>query len=225
MYQNNRINLILPCFNEAAGLRKLLPAAPGFIDRVIVVDNNSTDESVSVCEEFDPVHVISENMQGYGAAYLAGFAACDADIIVAMDADATYPTQEITSLLDVLLVDSFDFVSGCRFPLKQKNTMDWINQVGNQLLTGMINMKYGLRLRDSQSGMWVFRRTILKQLNLQNTGMGLSQEIKIKAFTDPRIAATEVRIGYFYREGDTKLKLWRDGWMNLQALFGIETYD
>jgi hypothetical protein len=74
-------------------------------------------------------------------------------------------------------------------------------------------------VRDSQSGMWVFRRSILKDMKLESDGMGFSEEIKIEALRDRRIRFGEISIMYTSRVGETKLNLWRDGVQNLLLLF------
>ena len=73
-------------------------------------------------------------------------------------------------------------------------------------------------VRDSQSGMWVFRRSILKDMKLESDGMAFSEEIKIEALRNPRIRFGEISIMYTSRVGETKLNPWRDGFQNLLLL-------
>jgi hypothetical protein len=73
-------------------------------------------------------------------------------------------------------------------------------------------------VRDSQSGMWVFRRAILKFMKLDSDGMAFSEEIKIEALREPRIRFGEISIMYSSRMGETKLNPWRDGVQNLLFL-------
>ena len=72
---------------------------------------------------------------------------------------------------------------------------------------------------DSQSGMWVFKRDVLKKMKLTSNGMALSEEIKIEAFLNRNILALEIPIYYGERIGRSKLNLWRDGFTNLIFLF------
>jgi hypothetical protein len=74
-------------------------------------------------------------------------------------------------------------------------------------------------VRDSQSGMWVFRRSILKDMKLEADGMAFSEEIKIEALRDPRIRFGEISILYSSRLGEKKLNPWRDGFHNMAFLF------
>jgi hypothetical protein len=73
-------------------------------------------------------------------------------------------------------------------------------------------------VRDSQSGMWVFRRSILKDMHLESDGMAFSEEIKIEALKDPRVRFGEISIMYTSRIGEKKLNPWRDGLQNLLFL-------
>jgi len=73
-------------------------------------------------------------------------------------------------------------------------------------------------VRDSQSGMWVFRRSILKEMKLESDGMAFSEEVKVEALRNPRIRFGEISILYSSRLGETKLNLWRDGFYNLAFL-------
>jgi hypothetical protein len=73
-------------------------------------------------------------------------------------------------------------------------------------------------VRDSQSGMWVFRRSIVKDMKLDSDGMAFSEEIKIEAILNPKIRFGEISIQYSSRVGETKLNAWRDGFQNIAFL-------
>jgi hypothetical protein len=73
-------------------------------------------------------------------------------------------------------------------------------------------------VRDSQSGMWVFRRAILSKMTLESDGMAFSEEIKIEALKISRQAFAEISILYSSRLGEIKLNPWRDGFYNLWFL-------
>lgn len=209
----------MPCHNEADGLSVLLPGLPDWIDEVIVVDNNSTDDSSTVADRRG-AKVIAEPVQGYGAAYRAGFEMTTGDIIVTMDADATYPIAAIGPMIDLLVDDNLDFVSGTRLPLPEPANMPLLNRVGNKVLTGVTRLLFGLEIKDSQSGMWVFRSRILPTLGLESDGMPLSQEIKIKAIR-AGFGFAEYPIAYSDRVGEVKLRRWQDGFANLVHLFRL----
>lgn len=219
MYKNHRISLVLPCYNEEHGLVEVFRDLDrNIVDEVIAVDNNSTDHTAEVARRFG-AKVIRETKQGYGAAYKAGLRAATGDIIVTMDADGTYPRNFIPILLDVMIDEGYDFITCDRTGHKDKPS-NWLRVFGNDVLNFFILLLFWFRVRDSQSGMWVFRRWILAHLNLTSDGMAFSEEIKIEAMTKKNlIRSTELPIYYKERHGVSKLRIWRDGFYNLFFLF------
>ena len=91
--------------------------------------------------------------------------------------------------------------------------------VGNLILNLTMFALFFVWLKDSQSGMWVFRRSILPQLELTSDGMSFSEELKIVAFSRKTLKARELPVYYKARIGESKLNLWRDGFANLFFLF------
>ena len=134
-----------------------------------------------------------------------------------MDGDGTYPPEEIPRLVDVLAARGLEFVSAGRFPLADRRAMGLTNRLGNGALTLACAALFGRRLRDSQSGMWVFRRAVLERLRLTSDGMAFSQEIKLEALARG-LRFAEEHIPYGVRSGQVKLQRWRDGWGNLVFL-------
>jgi hypothetical protein len=218
MYKNTKISLVIPCYNEEAGIAEILKRISSLFDEVIIVDNASTDGTSEKARRLG-AKVVFEKQKGYGQAYAAGFRAASGDIIVAMDGDNSYPIEEAGRLINFLLANDFDFVSGCRFPLQQKNAMATLNKVGNYILTLVFCLITFKKIKDSQSGMWVFKREILKEMKLKSRGMAFSEEIKMEAILNKNIKFAEVPIDYSERIGWVKLKKWKDGLINILFLF------
>jgi len=218
MHRGLTISVVIPCYNEEDGIRHVYEGMPSYVDEVVVVDNNSTDRTAEVARSLG-ARVVFQPRKGYGAAYQAGLPAATGDIIATLDGDGTYPADEIALLVDALEDRKLDFISGARFPLRNPAAMNFTNKVGNFVLTIATGVLWFRPLRDSQSGMWVFRRSVLPRLKLTSDGMPLSEEIKIEAIEKlgPRFA--EIGIDYRPRIGEVKLQKWRDGWLNLSFLF------
>ncbi|HEY3215810.1 MAG TPA: glycosyltransferase family 2 protein, partial [Candidatus Eisenbacteria bacterium] len=161
--------------------------------------------------------VVEEKKRGYGAAYKAGLRAAAGEVLITLDGDGTYPPQEIPRLVDVLLDRGWDFLSASRFPLANRRAMSFTNQVGNRILTIVTAVLFGKALRDSQSGMWVFKKSVLSRLRLSSDGMAFSEEIKLEALLRG-LRFGEAHIPYGERVGVVKLQRWRDGWHNLLFL-------
>ena len=209
----------MPCWNEEHGLPEVFRDLDlTIVDEVIAVDNNSTDRTAQVAQQFG-AQVICETKQGYGAAYKTGLRNATGDIIVTMDADGTYPRNFIPILLDVMIDEGFDFITCDRTGHKDKPS-NWLRVFGNDVLNFFIWILFWFRVRDSQSGMWVLRRWVLTHLSLTSDGMAFSEEIKLEAMSKKKIIrAKELPIYYKERHGVSKLRIWRDGFYNLFFLF------
>jgi glycosyltransferase involved in cell wall biosynthesis len=210
--------VVIPCYNEEDGIRVTLEDMPGVVDEVIVVDNNCTDRTAEVAASMG-AKVVAETKPGYGAAYKAGFGAATGDVIVTMDGDATYPRSFIPVLVETMVDEGLDFVTCDRTGHKSDEANSLLRVLGNLLLNLAMLGLYGFWLKDSQSGMWVFRRAILPKLRLTSDGMSFSEELKIEAFRHSEVKACELPIYYRERVGESKLNLWKDGFVNLVFLF------
>jgi dolichol-phosphate hexosyltransferase len=217
MYKGERITVIIPCLNEEQGIGEVLKRMPDFVDEIIVVDNGSTDRSSDVARGFG-AQVIREDVRGYGRAYKTGFDSAGGDIIITLDGDHSYPPDAISYLLEAFLHLEADFLNTSRFPVRDAEAMSFLNKVGNLILSLAMSILYFRWVRDSQSGMWVFRRSILAGMKLTSDGMAFSEEIKIEALKSNRIRFREISIQYTSRLGEVKLNLWRDGFYNLWFL-------
>jgi len=227
MYKGYSVSVVLPCYNEEEGVQVTLADMPSLVDDRVVVDNNCTDCTAQVASAMG-ARVVTEARRGYGAALKAGFHAATGDFIVAMDADATYPRNFIPVLLDVMIEEDLDFVSCDRTGHKAEEAGSFLRVLGNLILNIAMFVLFGVWLKDSQSGMWILRRSILPRLTLVSDNMSLSEEIKIEAFTQARkrsagtyktIKALELPVYYKARVGESKLNLWHDGFANLLFLF------
>lgn len=217
MYKGQRITVIIPCLNEEQGIESVLRRMPEFVDEVIVVDNGSTDRTSDVARGFG-AKVIRENVRGYGRSYKTGFASATGDVIVTLDGDHSYPPDAISYLLEAYLHLDVDFLNASRFPVRDSNSMSFKHKLGNLILSFAMSLLYFRWVRDSQSGMWVFRRSIIPNMKLVSDGMAFSEEIKIEALKSNRVRFAEISIMYTSRLGEIKLNPWRDGFYNLWFL-------
>jgi dolichol-phosphate hexosyltransferase len=217
MYKGQSITAIIPCLNEEQGVERVLLAMPDFVDEVIVVDNASTDRTSEVAARLG-AKVIREPVRGYGRAYKRGFASATGDIVVTLDGDQSYPVDALSYLIEALLHLDVDFLNASRFPVRDSAAMSFKHKFGNLVLALVMSVLFFRWVRDSQSGMWVFRRKILDGMKLESDGMAFSEEIKIEALRNPQIRFGEISIMYSSRLGETKLNPWRDGWQNLAFL-------
>jgi hypothetical protein len=217
MYKGQKITVIVPCLNEEQGIERVLRAMPGFVDETIVVDNASTDRTSEVAASLG-AKVIREEVRGYGRSYKRGFTQATGDLIVTLDGDHSYPVDALSYLLEAFLHLEADFLNASRFPARDRRAMSFKHRFGNLVLSVVMSLLFFRWVSDSQSGMWVFRRSILKLMKLESDGMAFSEEIKIEALRNPHIRFREISIQYSSRLGEKKLNPWRDGFRNLTFL-------
>ena len=218
------ISIVIPAQNERDGIEQTIRAIPkdelermDYEVQILVVDNDSNDGTGELAKKAG-AEVIFEPRHGYGSAYKAGFAHARGDVIATADADATYPVEDIPRLVEILEKENLDFLTTDRFALMDKNAMSFRNKVGNTILSLTMRLLFGLDIKDSQSGMWVFRRSILSKLRL-TSNTPLSQELKIEACHFAKCRWREILIRYQPRTGKAKLGGWKVGTTNLLHLF------
>ncbi len=217
------VSIVIPAFNEVDNIPRVIINVPydelikaGYEVEVIVVDNASTDGTGEVAAALGAT-VIVQPMRGYGNAYHAGFAAARGDVIATGDADCTYPFDALPGLMDHLVSKSLDFLSTNRLGKYNRHAMKGSHNVGNRLLTVASRSLFRSPFRDSQSGMWIFRREIWRHVDVRSGGMPFSQEIKNEAYLKG-FRCAEVAIEYRSRGGEAKLSAFRDGIRNSSQL-------
>lgn len=217
------ISVVMPCLDEADSVGVCVAKAfegirlSGLAGEVVVVDNGSRDGSADIARRAG-ARVVSQPVRGYGNAYRMGFAAARGRIVVMGDSDDSYDFTAIPALI-APLQEGADYVLGSRFRGEIKHgAMTWSHRyIGNPVLTGMLNVLFGLRSSDAHSGLRAFRREALEQMGLRCEGMELASEIVVKA-ARAQLQVAEVPIVYHPRAGESKLNSWRDGWRHMRFL-------
>lgn len=214
------ISVIIPTMNEERSIGQVIDsvhqALRGLEHEVLVVDTDSRDRTREIAREKGAV-VVEEPRRGYGRAYKTGFEKAEGKAIATLDADCTYPAEDIPTLYRMLWDEDLDFITTNRFAMLEEGAMTVEHRLGNLALTLVANVFFHVRIKDSQSGMWVFRRDILDRIVLSDDGMPMSEEIKIEAFR--KVRSREVPIAYRCRVGEVKLSSWKDGYKNMRFLF------
>ena len=161
MSKQSTVSIVLPAFNEAAGLAELLPKLTKLYPEkeILVINDGSTDDTVLVCEE-NNVKVISyPYSQGNGAAIKAGCRHASGDIIIFMDADGQHAAEDIPRLLEKL-EHGYDMVVGAR-RLDTHSSM--LKRLGNSFFNRFASIMTGHSIMDLTSGFRAVRKDIFSQ--------------------------------------------------------------
>ena len=218
------LSIVIPAYNEVANIPPVLASIPlaelaeaGWAAEIIVVDNASTDNTGDVARQLG-AKVVYQPARGYGNAYKAGFEAATGDIVATGDADQTYPFDVLPELLATLEARDVEFMTTDRLHSANREAMKGSHFIGNHVLSFVSRLLFRHGFRDSQSGMWIFRRYVWHGTDVRADGMPFSQEIK-NAAALAGFRVLEVPIEYRMRGGEVKLNAVLDGISNLYSLF------
>lgn len=219
--QNKKLVVVIPCYNEAKGIGNVIARFPraelrkeGIFLEVLVVDNNSTDNTSEVARAAGAT-VIHEPKKGKGNALRAGFKNIpdDTDYIAMLDGDGTYDACEIMRLLEPLRSGFSDVVVGSRLcGIIQNDAMNRLNYIGNKLFTFLARLLYGSKVTDVLTGYFAWRKEALDEIApyITSSGFAIEMEMIVKmARLGHRM--TSVPISYFNRAGESHLRPVRDG--------------
>jgi glycosyltransferase involved in cell wall biosynthesis len=223
------ITVVIPALNEEKGIGSVLLEIPikklkkmGYAVEVMVIDNGSTDKTRHIARTHGAT-VIIQPVRGYGNAYKAGFANATGDIICTGDADLTYPFKDLPKIIEKMEKENLDFINTNRLKYVNTKVMSKSHIFGNWMLTTITKILFDLPFKDSQSGMWIFKRNIWNKLQVKSSGMPFSQELKIEAYIRG-FRCSEVYIKYRTRAGKEKLNTVRDGLKTVVHLFYKKTF-
>ncbi len=202
------IVVIIPAFNEGKSIGKVIAGIPGVVSEVIVVNNNSTDDTATVARAAGATVLYEEN-KGYGYACLRGInylslRSKTPSIVVFMDGDYSDYPEDLPKVIRPILEGDVDFVVGARTgALREKGSMTPQQRFGNGLATFLMRMIYGSKFTDL-GPFRALRYETLMALEMQDKTYGWTVEMQLKVLKK-RIAYTEVPVRYKKRIGTSKV--------------------
>ena len=217
-----QIAVIVPCRNEAASIakvvadfRRVLPGA-----EVYVCDNNSSDGSASLESEAGAI-VRHEKLPGKGNVVRRMFSDVDADVYVLVDGDDTYDHDSAATMVNMLLSENLDMVTGCR-ATTSGNVNRRGHRLGNYALTKLVRVIFGDRISDMLSGYRVLSRRFVKSFPALTEGFEIETELTIHAL-ELRMPIAELSTVYRERPpaSMSKLRTYRDGWRILRTIITL----
>ncbi len=199
--------VIIPAYNEEKSIGKVVKSIPrNLIDEIIVVNNNSTDETARVAQESGAT-VLFEPFQGYGASCLKGIDYCmnkNIGIIVFMDGDYSDFPEETKLLLDPILNKEYDFVLGSRIlGNREKGALPFQSRIGSKIAGFLIKLLWGFKYTDLGPFRAIKFEKLLK-LKMRDKWYGWTVEMQIKAARN-NFSILEVPVSYRKRIGKSKV--------------------
>lgn len=203
-----KICVIIPAFNEEKAIAYVIKEIPDIVSEIIVVSNNSTDNTVEVAQKAGAI-VLEENRKGYGYACLKGMdylanQTQKPDIVVFIDGDYSDYPEELTKLIAPILNDSIDFVIGARVEqLREQGAMTPQQIFGNWLATFLMRLFFNAKFTDLGPFRAIKYSTLLA-LNMEDKTYGWTVEMQLKAIKQ-KLSYVEVPVRYKNRIGVSKV--------------------
>ena len=203
-----KIKVIIPAFNEEESIPLVIKAIPNSVDEIIVVNNNSTDQTEANAKAAGAT-VLTEPNKGYGYACLNGMdyiakQTKKPDIIVFLDGDYSDYPEELDKIVAPIIVDDIDFVIGARVPdLREEGSMTGPQIFGNWLATSLMKLFF----RSTFTDLGPFRAIKYEKLlglYMEDKTYGWTVEMQLKALKQ-NLSYKEIPVNYRNRIGVSKV--------------------
>jgi glycosyltransferase involved in cell wall biosynthesis/4-amino-4-deoxy-L-arabinose transferase-like glycosyltransferase len=211
-----KVSIVIPAFNEAPTLPELIRrvqavSLQGIEKEIIVVDNNSTDDTHALARAAG-VKVLREPVPGKGAAVRTGFRAATGDILLIQDADLEYDPADYPALLKPIIDGTADAVLGIRTPSgKGAPHRGILYNLGNFAITLTSNLLYGASIPEYTGGYKVFRAAVVKDVVVRTNDFAYEHELVAKLMKRG-CRFTHRPIAYHPRTSAEGKKIgWKDG--------------
>ncbi|MBS3117908.1 glycosyltransferase family 2 protein [Candidatus Woesearchaeota archaeon] len=197
-----KIVVVIPAYNEAKYIEKVVKRAKAVADEVVVVDDRSKDNTEAVARKAGAIVVRLLANMGAGFSTRIG---CDlalkrgADIIATIDADGQHEPEDIPKMLSILKKEDLDIIFGSR---QRDKNMPIIKRIGNWGLSTLTKMLFNININDSQTGFHVFTKKAYPRLRWDSSRYGVVSEFVVKV-AKSNLRFIEVPIKTIYTDKKT----------------------
>lgn len=178
------ITIILPTRNEEGGIREIVESLRFLNYEILIVDGQSTDRTRDIAKELG-LKVVLDGGRGKGDGLRTGIRTARSDILVFMDADGSHEPKDIPPMIRPILEDKADLVIGSRpaggsdeFKMDLENL---VRQVGSDIATTLINLRWKVDLTDTQNGFRAIRGNVAREIKLKANDFDIEEEMVMKA--------------------------------------------
>jgi len=193
----------IPAYNEEKTIGDMVKRSLQYSDKVIVVDDGSSDDTASVAKQNGATVISHQKNQGYGAAVITLFDRArqeNADILTIIDGDGQHDPGQIPLLVNTLQENNVDVVIGSRF-LDDTSGTPGYRKRGIKIITSAANFGADFKVSDAQSGFRAYSKRAIDSIHPTETGMSVSTEILMK-ISNKGLSVAEVPITVSYN-GET----------------------
>lgn len=218
-----KLLIVIPALNEEQSIENIVlktHAAKDFIMQhtkvtsidIVVVSDGSTDNTVNIVSKHPDKTklIIFRENKGYGAAIKAGWNSnLQADLLAFLDADGTCDPEFFSTLCNAITNENADIAVGSR--LNKQSKMPFVRRLGNRLFSMLLTLVSSEQIKDTASGMRVIKRSVLHHIMPLPDGLNFTPAMTARAILSRNVKVVEKDMPYLEREGESKLKIWKDG--------------
>ena len=219
--QNYSLSIVIPAKNEAENLKRFLPRLLAVVvdAEVIVVNDGSTDDTLSICEQHDVTVVTHPYSKGNGAAIKTGARTAKGEVIVFMDGDGQHKPEDISQMLEKLAT-GYDMAVGAR---DKQSQADSFRAIANSVYNWLSSAITGHKILDLTSGFGAVKADKFKEfLYLLPNGFSYPTTSTM-AFFRAGYSVGYMPIQTEQRLGESYISLLKDGIRFLLIIFKVGT--
>ena len=180
-----QVLICIPAYNESGKIGEVVNRARTYASEVIVCDDGSTDNTTREAQEAGATVIRHSVNKGYGTAIKTLFRTAkqrNADVMVTLDGDGQHDPDQIPNIVEPILNEGFDIVIGSRFLNNDdRQKVPAYRSFGIKTLTLLTKAASYRNITDAQNGFRAYSKAALSQIQLHDSGMGISSEILLRA--------------------------------------------
>jgi glycosyltransferase involved in cell wall biosynthesis len=228
MLKGKTVAVVIPAFNEELLIGKVLQAIPNFVDKVIVIDDGSTDRTVDVAKSHNAMVISQGTNRGVGMSLQTGInkvLEIGSEIMVNIDADNQFDAADIETIVMPIAEDRTDFVTASRFKDKQLYpVMSKVKFWGNKVVSFIVSTIIGTKFHDVSCGFRAYSKDTLFRLNLHGKFTYTHETILLLSFQNVRLMEVPVKIRGTREIGESRIasNVIRYGFKTLRII--LQTY-